>query len=135
MSFVEFFVYMIQQPQSSKRKGSSAASNVYKRQLEMWYRQHDNGSAEHQTVRATIASSKEDRINAASSFRVAAMKVRDDFERSALLLRKSLIEFAHAGGWKEAVNLIDNHPELTASVTLRFQLYLRTCADAVNGRN
>jgi len=104
-------------------------------ELEMWYRQHDNGSAEHQTVRATLARSKDDRINAARSFRDAAMKVRDDFERSALLLRKSLIEFAHAGGWKEAVNLIDNHPELIASVTSRFQLYLRTCADAVAGRN
>ena len=104
-------------------------------ELEMWYRQHDNGSAEHQTVRATIARSKDDRINAARSFRDAAMKVRDDFERSALLLRKSLIEFAHAGGWKEAVNLIDHHPELIASVTSRFQLYLRTCADAVAGRN
>ncbi len=104
-------------------------------ELEMWYRQHDNGSAEHQIVRATIAGSKDDRINAARSFRDAAMKVRDDFERSALLLRKSLIEFAHAGGWKEAVDMIDRHPELTAAVTSRFQLYLRTCADAVAGRN
>lgn len=104
-------------------------------ELELWYRQFDNGSAEHQIVRATIAGSKGDRINAARSFRDAAMKVRQDFEQSALLLRKSLIEFAHARGWKEAVDLIDKHPELTASVTSRFQLYLRTCADAFVGRN
>ena len=104
-------------------------------ELELWYRTHNNGSAEHQIVRATIAQSKDDRINAGRSFRDAAMKVEDDFERSALLLRKALIEFAHAGGWKEAVNLINNHPELTASVTSRFQLYLRTCADTAEGKN
>jgi len=104
-------------------------------ELEMWYRQHDNGSAEHQIVRATIARANGDRINAARSFRDAAMKVRDDFERSALLLRKSLIEFAHAGGWKEAVGMIDRHSELTAAVTSRFQLYLRACADSFAGRN
>ena len=109
--------------------------NVSIPQLEMWYRTYNNGSAEHQIVRATIAGSKGDRINAGRSFRDAAMKVSDDFERAALLLRKALIEFAHAGGWKEAVNLINNHPELTASVTSRFQLYLRTCADTVAGKN
>ena len=103
--------------------------------LEEWYRSHDSGSAAHQIVRATIAREKGDRINAARAYRDAAMKAREDFERSALLLRKSLIEFAHAGGWKEAINLIDNHPELTASVTSRFQLYLRTCADTVVGKN
>jgi hypothetical protein len=104
-------------------------------ELELWYRTHNNGSAEHQIVRATIAQSKDDRINAGRSFRDAAMKVENDFERSALLLRKALIEFAHAGGWKEAVSLINNHPELTASVTSRFQLYLRTCADTAEGKN
>jgi hypothetical protein len=104
-------------------------------ELELWYRTHNNGSAEHQIVRATIAQSKDDRINAGRSFRDAAMKVEADFERSALLLRKALIEFAHAGGWKEAVSLINNHPELTASVTSRFQLYLKTCADTAEGKN
>ena len=104
-------------------------------ELEMWYRQHDNGSSNHQIVRATIAVAKGDRINAARSYRDAAMRIRNDFEQSSLLLRKSLIEFAHAGGWKEAVDLIDRHPELVASVTSRFQLYLRVCADAVAGRN
>ncbi|MED5231724.1 MAG: hypothetical protein VYB30_05090 [Candidatus Thermoplasmatota archaeon] len=103
--------------------------------LEMWYRQHDNGSSNHQIVRATIAVAKGDRINAARSYRDAAMRIRGDFEQSSLLLRKSLIEFALAGGWKEAIDLIDKHPELLASVTSRFQLYLRVCSDAVAGRN
>ena len=109
--------------------------NVAIPDLEMWYRQHDNGSSNHQIVRATIAVAKGDRINAARSYRDAAMRIRDDFEQSSLLLRKSLIEFALAGGWKEAIDLIDKHPELLASVTSRFQLYLRVCADAVAGRN
>ena len=30
-------------------------------ELELWYRTHNNGSAEHQIVRATIAQSKDDR--------------------------------------------------------------------------
>ena len=103
--------------------------------LEMWYRQQDNGSSNHQIIRATIAVEKGDRINAARSYRDAAMRIRGDFEQSAMLLRKSLIEFALAGGWKEAIDLIDKHPELLASVTSRFQLYLRVCADAIAGRN
>ena len=103
--------------------------------LEMWYRQHDNGSSNHQIIRATIAVEKGDRINAARSYRDAAMRIRGDFEQSSILLRKSLIEFALAGGWKEAINLIDKHPELLASVTSRFQLYLRVCADAIADRN
>ena len=103
--------------------------------LEMWYRQHDNGSSNHQIIRATIAGKKGDRINAARSYRDAAMRIRGDFEQSSMLLRKSLIEFAVAGGWKEAIDLIDKHPELLASVTSRFQLYLRVCADAIAGRN
>ena len=103
--------------------------------LEMWYRQHDNGSSNHQIIRATIAVKKGDRINAARSYRDAAMRIRGNFEQSSMLLRKSLIEFALAGGWKEAMDLIDKHPELLASVTSRFQLYLRVCADAIAGRN
>tara|TARA_Y100001934_G_scaffold283426_1_gene403150 strand:- start:41871 stop:45248 length:3378 start_codon:yes stop_codon:yes gene_type:complete len=104
-------------------------------ELELWYRVNQNGSAEHQIVRAMLSISKDDRINAARAYRDAAMKAKHDFEKSSLLLRKSLIEFAHAGGWKEAVNLIDLHSELTASITSRFQLYLRTCADADAGKN
>lgn len=103
--------------------------------LEMWYRQYDNGSSNHQIVRATIAVAKGDRINAARSYRDAAMRTKGNFEQSSLLHRKSLIEFALAGGWKEAIDLIDKHPELIASVTSRFQLYLRVCADADAGRN
>ena len=40
-----------------------------------------------------------------------------------------LISFAHGGGWKEAVSLIDAYPTLSASVTNRFKMYLRACKD------
>ena len=57
--------------------------------LEMWYRQHDNGSSNHQIVRATIAVAKGDRINAARSYRDAAMRIRDDFEQSSLQIGRA----------------------------------------------
>ena len=95
--------------------------------LENWYREHDKKSAEFQIVRAAILRASGDRLNAARAYKDAAMKLRLDFERSALVLRKSLIEFAHAAGWNEAVSLVDAHPALSSSVTKRFKLYLRTC--------
>ena len=52
-----------------------------------------------------------------------------DIERSAIFLRWSLISFAHGGGWKEAVSLIDAYPTLSASVTNRFKMYLNVCKD------
>jgi hypothetical protein len=63
------------------------------------------------------------------------MKLRLDFERSSLILRKSLIEFAHAAGWREAVSLIDAYPALSGSFTNRFKLYIRTCRDHEEGKN
>ena len=95
--------------------------------LENWYREHDKTSAEFQIVRAAILRTSGDRLNAARAYKDAAMKLRLDFERSALVLRKSLIEFAHATGWREAVSLVNAHPALSSSVTKRFKLYLRTC--------
>ena len=95
--------------------------------LENWYREHDKTCAEFQIVRAAILRASGDRLNAARAYKDAAMKLRLDFERSALVLRKSLIEFAHAAGWREAVSLVDAHPALSSSVTKRFKLYLRTC--------
>ena len=95
--------------------------------LEDWYREHDKTGPEFQIVRAAILRVSGDRLNAARAYKDAAMKLRPDFERSALVLRKSLIEFAHAAGWREAVSLVDAHPALSSSVTKRFKLYLRTC--------
>ena len=55
--------------------------------------------------------------------------MEDDIEKAAIFLRWSLISFAHGGGWKEAVSLIDAYPTLSASVTNRFKMYLRACKD------
>ena len=101
--------------------------------LEDWYREHDKSGPEFQIVRAAILRGSGDRLNAARAYKDAAMKLREDFERSALVLRKSLIEFAHAAGWKEAVSLIDAHPAISSSVSKRFKLYLRTCKDHDDG--
>lgn len=102
--------------------------------LEKWYSNHDRSGAEFQIVRAAILRGNDDRMNAARAYKDAAMKLRLDFERSALILRKSLIEFAHAAGWREAVALIDGHPVLSSSVTNRFKLYLRICRDHEEGK-
>ena len=101
--------------------------------LEEWYREHDKSGPEFQIVRAAILRANGDRLNAARAYKDAAMKLRLNFERSALVLRKSLIEFAHAAGWREAVTLVDSHPALSSSVTKRFKLYLRTCKNHQDG--
>ena len=45
-----------------------------------------------------------------------------------------MIEYAHSGTWKEAVELLDKKPELETLLTQKFQLYLRTCADNNAGK-
>ena len=94
--------------------------------LEEWYRQHAKASPELQVVRAAILREKGDRLNAARAYKDAASKLSDDFEKSSLVMRKALIEFAHSAGWKEAVSIIDSSPALASTVTSRFKLYLRT---------
>ena len=76
--------------------------------LEMWYRQHDNGSSNHQNCQSNNFNDKRRSNQCCRSYRDAAMRIRGEFEQSSLLLRKSLIEFALAGGWKEAIDLIEN---------------------------
>tara|TARA_B100000700_G_scaffold324327_1_gene430165 strand:- start:3901 stop:5814 length:1914 start_codon:yes stop_codon:yes gene_type:complete len=94
--------------------------------LEEWYRQHAKASPELQVVRAAILREKGDRLNAARAYKDAAGKLGDDFEKSSLVMRKALIEFAHSAGWNEAVSIIDSNPALASTVTSRFKLYLRT---------
>ncbi len=98
--------------------------------LDSWYRENDRNSAEYQIVKAALLEKSGDLVGAAWAYKDAATKlIDDDIERSAIFLRWSLISFAHAGGWKEAVSLIDAYPTLSASVTNRFKMYLRTCKD------
>ena len=43
------------------------------------------------------------------------------------LYRKSLIHYAHATSWAEAVDLLERVPSLKTAITERFKLYLRVC--------
>ena len=43
------------------------------------------------------------------------------------LYRKSLIHYAHATSWAEAVDLLERVPALKTAITERFKLYLRVC--------
>jgi len=98
--------------------------------LDNWYRENDRNSAEYQIVKAALLERSGDLIGSAWSYKEAAMKLmEDDIEKAAIFLRWSLISFAHGGGWKEAVSLIDAYPTLSASVTNRFKMYLRACKD------
>ena len=97
--------------------------------LEKWYRANDKDSSEYQIIRAALEKDKGNRLNAARAYKEGALKIKDDYEESSLILRKAMIEYAHAGTWKEAVELLDQNPELGTLLTQRFQLYLRTCAD------
>ena len=101
--------------------------------LEKWYRTYDKESAEYQIIRAALEKGKGNRLNAARAYKEGAIKVNDNYEESSLILRKAMIEYAHAGSWKEAVELLDQKPELETLLTQRFQLYLRTCADNTAG--
>ena len=96
------------------------------------YRENDRDSAEYRIVKAALLERGGDLIGSAWSYKEAAMKLmEDDIEKAAIFLRWSLISFAHGGGWKEAVTLIDAYPTLSASVTNRFKMYLRACLDCV----
>lgn len=100
--------------------------------LDSWYRENDRDSAEYRIVKAALLERGGDLIGSAWSYKEAAMKLmEDDIEKAAIFLRWSLISFAHGGGWKEAVTLIDAYPTLSASVTNRFKMYLRACLDCV----
>ena len=98
--------------------------------LDSWYRENDSKSPECQIVKAALLERSGDLIGSAWAYKDAASKLMEiDFERSAIFLRWSLISFAHGGGWKEAVSLIDAYPTLSASVTNRFKMYLNVCKD------
>ena len=102
--------------------------------LERWYRKNDNNSLNSKLVKATIESSRGNYLQAAREYQDAAKKSQHDFEKYALIMRKALISYAHGGGWKNSVNLINSKPALSASVTERFQLYLNVCNDEAGNK-
>ena len=102
--------------------------------LEKWYRKNDNNSLDSRLIKATIQSSQGNYIQAAREYEDAAKRIKHDFEKYALIMRKALISYAHGGGWNNSVNLINSKPALSASVTERFQLYLNVCNDEVGNK-
>ena len=108
--------------------------NVGIESLEKWYRIHDKDSAEYQIIRAALQKKNGNRLNAARAYKEGALKIEENYEESSLILRKAMIEYAHSETWKEAVELLDQNPELETLLTKRFQLYLRTCADNNSGK-
>ena len=102
--------------------------------LEKWYRVHDKDSSEYQIIRAALQKKNGNRLNAARAYKDGALKIEENYEESSLILRKAMIEYAHSGTWEEAVDLLDQKPELETLLTQRFQLYLRTCADNNAGK-
>ena len=110
--------------------------------LASWYQHHDPLSPWAPLVRAALFSAEGDELNSAREYSRAAelftqaarldVSSNDDDDDSALALplalyRKSLIHYAHATSWAEAVTLLDKVPALNTAITERFKLYLRVC--------
>jgi hypothetical protein len=118
--------------------------------LVTWYTQNDPLSPWAPLARAALFASNGDELNSAREYsRAAEMfsklsaeeapsgdQAQDsDDNDSALALplalyRKSLIHYAHATSWAEAVDLLDRVPALKTAITERFKLYLRVCHKA-----
>ena len=92
--------------------------------LVSWYQNNDPLSPWHTLARAALAASQNDELNAARDYRRAGDHKEFDYEHSMVLYRKSLIHLAFAEQWKEAVELLENHPSLKTAITKRFQLYI-----------
>ena len=122
--------------------------------LVTWYQQHDPLSAWAPLTRAALFASNGDELNSAREYSRAAelfnkqrqrgdtkeASEESDDDDSALALplalyRKSLIHYAHATSWAEAVDLLDRVPALKTAITERFKLYLRVCHQAGSDTN
>jgi len=123
--------------------------------LVTWYQQHDPLSAWAPLTRAALFASNGDELNSAREYSRAAelfnkqrqqrgdtndATTESDDDDSALALplalyRKSLIHYAHATSWSEAVDLLNKVPSLKTAITERFKLYLRVCHQAGSDTN
>ena len=115
--------------------------------LVSWYQKNDPLSPWAPLARAALFASNGDELNSAREYSRAAelfTKLRKSGNSSAewasesddndfvlslplMLYRKSLIHYAHATSWAEAVDLLDRVPSLKTAITERFKLYLRVC--------
>jgi len=113
-----------------------------------WYQQADPRSPWAPLARAALFASTGDELNSAREYSRAAElftsasihgneqegNSEDDDSVLALpitLYRKSLIHYAHAKNWDEAVGLLNKVPALKAAITERFKLYLNVCHTAM----
>lgn len=105
-----------------------------------WYQQHAPLSSWAPLARAALFAANDDELNSAREYMRAAEAFsqsgaqpndesgEDDDSALAIplaLYRKSLIHFAHAQHWAEAVGLLDRVPALKTAITERFKLYLK----------
>ncbi len=113
--------------------------------LVAWYQKNDPLSPWAPLSRAALSASAGDELNSAREYSRAAelfTKQRkastaaaegdaedNDFVLSLplTLYRKSLIHYAHAKSWAEAVDLLERVPTLKTAITERFKLYLKVC--------
>ena len=113
--------------------------------LVSWYQKNDPLSPWAPLARAALFASTGDELNSAREYSRAAelfTKQRktgssneeestddNDFALALplTLYRKSLIHYAHATSWAEAVDLLERVPALKTAITERFKLYLRVC--------
>ena len=104
-------------------------------------------------ARAALFASKGDELNSAREYsRTAELFAKqrkaggsysegdaedNDFVLSLplTLYRKSLIHYAHAKSWAEAVDLLERVPALKTAITERFKLYLRVCHTSATDTN
>ena len=123
--------------------------------LVAWYQKHDPLSPWAPLARAALFAANGDELNSAREYSRAAElfnKQRkagsgDEQEQSETddndfvlalpltLYRKSLIHYAHATSWAEAVDLLERVPSLKTAITERFKLYLRVCHVATTDTN
>ena len=123
--------------------------------LVVWYQKNDPLSPWAPLARAAHFAAQGDELNSAREYSRAAelfTKERktggistqwasesedNDFILSLplMLYRKSLIHYAHATSWAEAIDLLERVPSLKTAITERFKLYLRVCFTAKTDTN
>ena len=98
-----------------------------------WQRKNEPQSMWAAVAAARISERAGANLEAARSYRSAAMRC-DDYELRQKLNKQSLISFAHAGNWPEAIELLESESGLSANITGRFRLYLKVNDEAVRQR-
>jgi len=94
-----------------------------------WLQENRPGSEWAPVANAAINVGLNRHLEAARLYKQAAPRFQApphrDFEIATQLYRKSLIGFAQATRWSEAVDLLESHAELATTITSRFKLYLQ----------